>query len=477
MESFILNSMSSFHRKILLTLLVSVFSFLFLVPQSFAATLSNVKDVISTSRPSAASPLNAAAASGAVQLTIYNNGSRYFASDSAKLVRTSTGAQIGNVVTVASQSAILTGVYLTSGLSSAAISQTDVLVTNITALHTITFNTATTIPSGGHIIITFPGAAANTASPSASTFSFNNMTTSNPTDVRFNGVTCASVAVSAPTIDCTTSGTVSASTAITILIGCTAGTTSCTTQAPRLINPTKTNAAGNRDLWAVNLLTTDGSSVALDTGKALIGTIDSVEVKASVDSSFTFTITGGFAAGNNVNTGNTTGCTTTDQVSAGVSTDTATLVDLGILTTSDLNIHAQRINITTNGLGGYSLTATASGHLINNSTGFWIADSTTPAFFPATAPWFGIRACGLDVNTSTWGTAASNTVRGSGAKYGWPTQTTAVTLASDSSGPIDNAIASDGNGITTVQYAAGIDSTVPAGNYQAYVTYVATPTF
>jgi hypothetical protein len=275
-------------------------------------------------------------------------------------------------------------------------------------------------------------------------------------------------------------GTLAVGSTVTFLIGCTdasSNATSCTTQSPRLINPTKTNAAGTRDLWAINIQTQDASSVPLDTGKALIGTIESVEVKASVDNSFTFTIAGGFTAGSNVKTGNTTGCTTTDTVSSGVSTDTATLVDLGILTTSSLNLHAQLITITTNGIGGYTLTATASGHLINNATGFWIADSTTPAVFPASTPWFGIHACGLDVNTTTWGLTSANTARGSGSKYGWPTRTTAVTLASDSTGPIDNSIASDGNGITTVEYGAGIDATVPAGAYRAYVTYVATPTF
>lgn len=473
--------MMTSYKSLFLVYLVSAIAFVFFVPQTFAATLSGVKDTITTSRPSAASPIDQSSTTPVTAdtfVTIYNNGSRYFASDSAKIVRTSTGGQIGNAVTVASQSATLTNIYFTGGLSSATYQKsTDVLVTNITAVHTINFITASAIPSGGHIIITFPGSAANTASPSATTFSFNNMTTSNPTDVIFNGVTCASVSVSAPTIDCTTSGATGASTSITVLIGCTSGTTSCSAQAPRLINPTKTNSAGNRDLWSINLQTQDASNVVIDTGKALIGTIESVQVKASVDNSFTFTITGGFAAGGSVNSGNSTACTTTDTVSSGVSTNTATLVDLGILTTSSLNIHAQRINITTNGLGGYTLTATASGHLINNATGFWIADSTTPAAFPATAPWFGIHACGLDVNTSTWGTAAGNTARGSGSKYGWPTQTTAVTLASDSTGPIDNSIASDGNGIVTVEYAAGIDSTVPAGNYQAYVTYVATPTF
>lgn len=477
--------MRSFAVKFILCLSLSTSGLLFFTNHVFAAgTLSSVKDTITTSRPSAASPLNATGTSGDVQLTIYNNGSRYFASDSAKIVRTSTAAQIGSPVTIASQSAILTSVYLTSGISAGAISQTDVLVSNVTAMHTVSFITASAIPASGKIVLTLPGSATSLASPSATTFDLNGLTSGNASaniSYKLDGTRTCTFTVSASTITCTmdAGGTLAVGSAVTFLIGCTdasSNATSCTTQSPRLINPTKTNAAGTRDLWAINIQTQDASSVPLDTGKALIGTIESVEVKASVDNSFTFTITGGYAAGASVNASNTTGCTTTDVVSTGVSTDTATLVDLGILTTSSLNIHAQRINITTNGLGGYVLTATASGHLINNATGFWIADSTTPAVFPATAPWFGIHACGLDVNTTTWGLTSANTARGSGSKYGWPTRTTAVTLASDAVGPIDNSITT-GNGITTVEYGAGIDATVPAGAYQAYVTYVATPTF
>ena len=467
--------------KFLFVALFFSFGFLsFCTPSYAAGTFANLKDTISNSRPSAASPLDAAGTSGDTQVTIYNNGSRYFASDSAKLVRTSTGVQIGNGLTISSQSATLSTLFFTSGLSSNAISQTDVVVTNSTAVHTLTFTTATSVPSGGHIIITFPGSGVNTASPSASTFSFNNMSSSNPSDVIFNGVTCSNVAVTAPTIDCTTSGSVSSSTPITVLIGCTSGTTSCSTQAPRLINPTKTNAAGNRDLWTVYVTTTDGSSNPLDTGKALIGTIDSVEVKASIDNSFTFTIAGGFQGTGSyaVNTGNTTGCTTTDTVSAGVSTDTATLVDLGILTTASLNTHAQLITVTTNGGGGYVLTATSSGHLRNDASGAFILDSTTPAVFPSSGPWFGVRPCGLDTQFggTPWAANSTNTVRGSGAKYGWPTQTTALTLASDSTGPIDTNLVT-GNGITTIEYAAGIDTTNPAGDYMTRITYVATATF
>lgn len=478
--------MRSFAVKFILCLSLSTSGLLFFTNHVFAAgTLSSVKDTITTSRPSAASPLNATGTSGDVQLTIYNNGSRYFASDSAKIVRTSTAAQIGSPVTIASQSAILTSVYLTSGISAGAISQTDVLVSNVTAMHTVSFITASAIPASGKIVLTLPGSATSLASPSATTFDLNGLTSGNASaniSYKLDGTRTCTFTVSASTITCTmdAGGTLAVGSAVTFLIGCTdasSNATSCTTQSPRLINPTKTNAAGTRDLWAINIQTQDASSVPLDTGKALIGTIESVEVKASVDNSFTFTITGGFAAGAAVNGGNTTGCTNTEVVGSGISTDTATLVDLGILTTSGVpNIQAQRINITTNGLGGYVLTATASGHLINDATGFWIADSTTPAVFPATAPWFGIHACGLDVNTSTWGADTTTTTRGGTAKYGWPTRTTAVTLATDSVGPVDTSITT-GNGITTVEYAAAVDATVPAGAYKAYVTYVATPTF
>ncbi len=465
----------SFLRYVVITLILITGMNLATKDVHALGTLANLKDTITTSRPSASSPLTADEGTSSSIIDIANNGSRYFASDSAKIVRTSSGAQIVGGLFVASQSADLTDVYLTTTTGTAAQAATDVLVTNITALHTIQFTTATAIPTSGTIVITFPGGASNIASPSATTFSFNGMSTSNPSDVLFNNATCSSVTVSAPTITCTLSGGVSASTTVTVLIGCTSQSSgACTVQAPRLINPIKTNSAGNRDLWTVNVKTTDGAA-DLDTGKALIGIIESVEVKAAVDNSLTFTITGGFSSGTAINNGNSTGCTNSETVTSSVgATSTSTLVDLGILTTSAINIHAQRINITTNGLGGYTLTATSSGHLINNATGYFIPDSTTPTAMTAGTAWFGLHACGLDVASGTWGTGATG--GGAGALYGWPTKTTAVTLATDSTGPVDTSLAT-GNGITSVEYAATVSAAIPAGAYQAYVTYVATPTF
>lgn len=455
------------------------------VTKTHAAALATLSDTITTSRPSAASPLSADAASAATQVSIYNNGSRYLASDSAQLIRTSNGADVGTAKIVASQSAALTTVFLTSGLSSAAQAGTDVLVTNITAMHTVSFQIPNPVPASGKIVITFPGAALNTATPSASTFSFNGLTSGNAAaniSYKLDGTRTCTFTVSAPSITCTVDagGSIAAGTTITFLIGCSdasSNETSCTTQAPRLINPTKTAAAGTADSWTVGVKTQDGSSIDIDSGFARIATVESVTVQATVDSILSFTIAG-IANGAAANLGNTTGCTNTEVTNSGVAS-TATAVNLGSLPVSsgtDPNISAQLLTVTTNAFNGYSLTATASGHLSNPATGFAIADSTTPAVFPATTPWFGVHACGADVNTSTWGTASSTTNRGGsgGAKYGWPTPATSVTLANDSTGPITGA---SGNGLTTAEYAAAVDSSVPPGTYTSVITYVATATF
>lgn len=472
-------------KKLSLVLLLLPFIFVLKTGTSYAATLTNISDTITTSRPSAASPLSANAASGDAVVTIFNNGSRYLASDSAKIMRTSTGADIVTGKIVASQSGDLTTVYTTATLGSAAQGGTDVLVTNVTAMHKVSFIIPNPVPASGKIIITFPGSGVTAASPSASTFSFNGLTSGNAAaniSYRLDGTRTCTFTVAAPSITCTVDGggSIAGGTTITFLIGCadaSTNTTSCTTQAPRFINPTKTSAAGTADSWEFDVVTQTSGSVDIDLGSAKIGTIETVQVTATVDSAFSFTIAGrnnGVA----VNTGNATGCTNTENTTSGFNAS-ATLVNLGSLPVSsgvEPNISAQLIAITSNSVNGYTLTATSSGALRDDSIGFDIASSTTPAVFPATTPWFGIHACGLDVNTSTWGAASSTTNRGGsgGAKYGWPTTTTAVTLASDGTGPIAGT---GGNGLVTVQYAAAVDANVPSGTYTSEVTYVATPVF
>lgn len=491
-------------RKLILS---GVFFVLFLIlsaRHSYAASLSNAKDTITTSRPSASAPLDANQAASDGQLTIKDNGSFYLASDSA-ILQADTGQTLNSVV-VASMSAANTPaanqrvVYLGSTPANTHHNGTAVIVP-ITAMHTISFTTATAIPIGGKIILTFPGTTGvNTSSPSASTFSFNGMvngTSSISYKIHASGTaTCTTLVVSAPSITCTTTGAiVPAGTAVTFLIGCAdanTNTATCTTQAQRLINPTKSAAAGVADIWKVAITTQDSGSVTLDSSTIAIGTIESVTVRATVDPSLTFTITG-LNNGDAANLSNA-GCSYADTMNSGLNS-TSTEVNLGVLSNTPAvntllrNVAGQRIDITTNGSNGYVLTATSSGHLVNPETGYFLNDSNggTPLSFPASDDFFGLHACGDDAPTNYTESGGGGGIdcdaqpSGSGGvtecRYAWPTATTAITVASDATGPIGIGAGSNGDGVTSISYAAGVDAGVPPGQYRSIITYVATPAF
>ncbi len=484
-------------RSILSLGLIYIFILFFLSAKtSYAATLASVSDTITTSRPSASAPLQTGNAANDTQVKILDNGSIFLASDSATF-RPDTGETINTGVNVSSMSAQISGtpntriVYFTNSNGVVNTHHTgDPVVVPITAMHTISFRTVAAIPTSGKITITFPalttGDANIAASPSATTFQLNALS---DTNVKINGLSGAATFTgtytnpsngTSPTIALALTGTttIAASTTVTILLGCSANSgASCTTQVPTIINPTKTQTAGTADSWALTITTTDvTNSIDLDTAKIRIGTVESVQVQATVDPTLTFTIASVADAGN-VKAGNTTGCTTTDTTNTGIAS-TATTVNLGNLSSGAINLSAQLITISTNAQNGYSLTATSSGHLINPATGFWIADSTTPTVMTAGTPWFGFRPCGLNIVTSSpaWAASSTNTGGGTGAKYAWPTQTSSLALASKSTGPIGNSITA-GDGLVTIEYASTVDVTVPAGIYSSVITYVATPTF
>ncbi len=360
------------------------------------------------------------------------------------------------------------------------INGSDIITTSLpsaSATHTIKFTTATNIPAGGSVRLTFQGTANNSASPLATGFAFNglNATSGLPSSlIQTDGITCnTNSSVSSPTITCVTTAQVNAGIVITFLIGCSAGSTSCTTQVPKLINPTKTAAAGTADLWKILIQTRDASLVVIDTARATIGIIEPVQVQATAEPTLTFSIVPVSGA---INTGNITGCANSESVKNGIPS-TATTVNLGTLNTSSINISAQLISISTNATNGYALTATSSGHLINPANGFWIPDSTTPTAMTINVPLFGIHPCGLNVNSGTWGIGPTG--GGINAKYAWPTSINPLTLASSAIGPIGNTTGTGGigAGLISVEYAGAINMSIPAGVYTSVITYIATPTF
>lgn len=488
---------SGLKRLVLISGVFLLFSILF-TGRVHASSFASAAATLTTSRPSPSSPLQANQAANDSSLVIADNKSFFLASDSARLFA-DTG-QAESYVTIASMSA--SGVpianqktlYLATTTATTHHNGTTV-ATPITAMHTITFTTVTAIPAGGYVLLTYPGAANNTASPSASGFAFNNLNFSGTwtsANVKTNGITCNnSSTITSPTIKCFTTAGVSAGTAITFLIGCSAATgANCTTQAPALINPTKTASTGTADIWKVSIQTADSSNVILDSATIALGTVDSVTIRATIDPSLTFSIAG-ISAGGGVNNGNATGCLQSDTVNTGISA-TETEVPLGVLSSAPAvnttvgNIGAQLLTVSTNGANGYTITATSSGHLINPSTGFFLNDSYTPTTFPASGHFFGLHACGLDADrlSTKWTSTSSDTncntrVTGSTGnlcKYGWPTSSTPIVIAQDQSGPVGNSILA-GNGLTSISYAATQDVTLPPGQYLTVVTYVATPSF
>lgn len=456
-----------------------------------AAALAQFSDTITTSRPSAAAPLASDQAANATQVTIVSdtqNYSIFIASDSATFLPDS-GESENTGINVASMSALNVPssgqrtIYFTNSISNAH-HQGDPVVVPITAMHTIKFTNQTSIPSGGKIIITFPGTGVNTASPSATAFSFNGLSSSDISYQLGNG-TCASVTVSAPTITCVTNANISGGSVNTFLIGCADGSTneaSCVAQRPRLINPTKATSnvqsganatTVEADNWRINVQTQDtpaNGSTVLDQSTTTVATIESVQIQASVDPTLTFTIAG-INSGVSLASGHGSGCS--DTTNSGINT-TGTFVNLGLLVSTKISLAAQDLSVSTNEAAGYVLTATSSGHLSDSASGYGIADNgTSPNPLTVGTENFGIHACGTDANSiftpgSGVCTTSACTTGGSG-KVAWPTPTSALTLASR--GGITAGV------VTTVEYASTVSGTTPAGTYTTVITYVATPTF
>jgi len=477
--------------KLLFVLIFFLSSTSFFVQKANAASLTSVSDTISTSRPSAAAPLSAAVLSGVGELQIFDNGSFFLASDSAVILKDAANETSDVSLKIASMSA--TGVpsatnrivYFTNTVSNPH-HQGVALVTPVTSTHTIKFTTISTIPSSGTILITFPGSGSNTASPSATGFSFNGELAT-PTDVIcFPTSACATSKASNQlnSFTFTTNAIIAGGTTIYINIGCTtAGSGPCTAFAPRLINPTKTAAAGSADTWKVNVQTTDtvaNGSVVLDSAILRAATVESVQVQATVEPTITFSIAG-LANSANYNT-SATQCGS-ETSNSGIDS-TATSVNLGLLSSGILNKVAQTLTVTTNGSSGYAITATASGHLINPASGVYFSDANGPSGSnPLTAndtpgpqpiatgsSDFGISPCGARVPTLIWGLSGT-IVSNSNFSNPWNTGTNgfSVTIASYT-GPVSNDV-------TVVRYAVGVSTTHPSGLYSNVFSYVATATF
>lgn len=449
-------------KKIIFPLAI-FFVFILTPKQVFAFT--SASDTITTSRPSASTPLTAGVVGGdtVLQVTAGANLSTFLASDTAKLWGGTT-----EFLTVASASADRTRIYTTSG----AVNAHDVatlVTTAMTAKHTVAFKFSTPAISGDKLIIIFPGGGDNSDAPSATTFAFNGLNGSSGTNLSVSGTTCSAWSVSAPNITCTLGGAVDTNTTVTITIG---------SSTPQLINPTKTQAIGTSDLWRLTLQHMDSTGVTAkesDT-KIAVATSEGIHVTGIVDASITMTIAP-ISNGTNIYTDNSS-CD--NSAFNGITTNSgadpsATSVNLGTIALGVTYV-GQKITISTNGIGGYALTATASGKLTSNSSGYSFnnaqggnslaADnSPAPAAISGGTEAYGISACGSHANNIFWS--------GANALFGNPTNSAGnayiYKLASHTA-PVTSTA-------TSVIYGVTSSGITPAGTYETAINYVATPTF
>ena len=498
-------------HKLTFALLLVLLSGAFFVQKAHAASLASVSATLSTSRPSASSPLVNAVLAGDKQAVVVNNGSLFLASDSALLLRdglldaSDTGLKVasmsGNGAPSGTSRTVYFGSTNTNQYFTSAHHAGATLIVPITATHIVRFTTNTPIPNGGTIIVTYPGAGNTSASPSASGFAFNGLASGSiqcfPTTACSGGV---AINAAGNTITLTTAAGLTGN--IVVAIGCTGGVNAagvCTVNAPVLINPvTSTNCIDtsatattcNADAWRMVIQTTDtpaAGGTVLDSSIIKTGIIQPVQVQGLVEPTLTFTIAG-LATSDNFSTlaGSTCGSETSNT---GLVTF-ANFVNLGILNPGGPNKAGQLLTVSTNGSTGYAITATSSGHFINTSTGVWLPDGNagqagltgndTP--LPATIPvngtaFFGISPCGADVPsgaTGIWGATASTMVAGSAeVSNPWNTGGNAfyATIATNTLG---TGIAS---AKTVVRYAAESSQTTPAGIYTTKISYVATAIF
>lgn len=461
-------------KIITLILFIGIFGQLNFIPKAHAFTKSS--DTITTSRPSISTTLNGATTAGNTYAVVNSTyGSSFLAGDAVKIWDTTV-----DNLTLASSSADKSTLFFTTGV--AAHPTGTIVTTAITAMHSVSFTTTNAV-TGGSFVFTFPALGAgdtNAARPSSQAFQFNGLA---PSQVQVNGTTCASIVIGGtgasgtPTITCNLASTttVATSTTITVLIGCTAQSSgACTATVPTLINPTKTAGAGAADTWTISIKewsANSGGGTQLDSSLVKVGTVESVSVVAHVDPTFTFTIAG-VPDATALNTASYCGTShSADTTNTGISS-TATLVNLGTLTSVQINRAAQTLKVTSNSVSGYTITATSSGQLVSGANAIANAQGTVtgngtpgPAAITAGTAAFGIHACDANskVNTTTWGQATS--------LFANPSPTYYYTLVNSSSQP-----SSSGDSIVS-EYGATVSSTTPAGDYQTVLTYVATPLF
>ncbi len=210
---------------------------------------------------------------------------------------------------------------------------------------------------------------------------------------------------------------------------------------------------------------------ASDTGETRIAIVDTVLVTASVDTLFTFTVSGR-PRGTVVNTADTTGGTTT-----------ATQIAFGKLLANTASTAAQLLTVTTNARNGYSVTVETDA-MLDSANGADIDGFINGAYTMSPTAWTAPGATPGSENTyGHWAittddaalTGGANFQVGAGGNRFVSASTSPIQVMSHT-GPVNGS--GQGVGTTTVGYKIQISALQEAAeDYTAVLTYIATPVF
>ncbi len=461
-----------------------------------AANLLNVSVTTTNSRPSFRGALGAGNTIGSSQAiinTTQNGQAGSFPSSSSAQIVEGDVLRIGsggalNPYTVAGTTSLST-INLTSVLASGDADTGDVVISTASAVLNVRFTTVSALNDGIFRILvpSTGGSASQDGIPDGGGFDYTTSTpvvtcpddltdydftasgTPTPAAVTLNGIVYHSYT-------CTYDGAGAVGTAFD-------GTTNDYIQISGLINPAPANppdsyALGTADTYGIIVQQLDSSANVVDSTTAKIAVINAVKVTASVAPQISFQIIA-------VNSGTSVCGATTDV------TTTPSTVPFGDLTIGVFKVASQILKVTTNASGGYVVTAaendqlgrnggTCTGDPTTGTNGNCIQDTRGDAgtashtlsneWVSAVQPGFGFSLS--DVNGTTNEAFAYNE---SGRTF------SARQFADLEDGQTHERIFSDttvaSNDNLYVCYKIMPDATTAAGNYENFITYIATATF
>jgi len=318
--------------------------------------------------------------------------------------------------------------------------------------HTFVFTTPTGVVAGEYATVTMPTGFTNIAALTST-----DVTVATATAATV-GATCGAVDVAFTTSGqdlifefCTAAGAhIDAGGTTTISVGAIPGNA--------IVNPTP---VGDSQSYEVNV-----AAGSMDTGATRIVILGTVTVTASVDTIFTFAVSG-LPGGTAVNGHTTTGTSSTTTIPFGK-------LDAGVASTA-----AQRLTVSTNAANGYVVTVQADG-AFESATGAIIDDFVDGTSTNVPTAWTGpTPVLGTLESYGHWGVTSDDTVTTRTVEFGsqeYVTASTSPIVVMSNDGPANGA--GVGVGTTTVGYRVEISALQEAADdYEAVLTYIATPTF